>query len=1368
MSLSPSIQAAIDNFGKRRRKLLRLRILLAGSGILLSGTLGIALLDRLLVLPDALRLTLSSLLYLSVGVGCWVRGARFARHPNDPRTVARQIEAVAPSPHGHFLAAVEFSLNPDALHKESHEFHSLLQTHAETHASGLNFRQLLPRLHLKRDLQLATGAAILVGALFLYKGNEFGILCIRALLPTVNLPRISQFQIAISAPTPAEGMFPEGEKITLTVDVSGPTPTVPSIEILSHNLRSVSPLRPTSKGPFTAQIELGNTPLQYRIRAGDALTRYFQIQPVARPHAVLFQKRYHSPNYTHAIPRSITEEDGSLSAITDSVVDLEIRVDQPVQSALLNMEQGAKPESIPLTPTGAPDVFQCRLPIKENGSYHLELVSSNTGFASRPTPQFEIRAIPDAPPTLTFETPTQDLTLAIGETLKIRGHAEDDIELAYFAQAFRINQDPWTEVSLLTSPHKEADVERNWDPLADKAKPGDIVGLKLVALDSKGQRTESRIVQVTLAPSGNHSAASKALASHREIQEQLQSLQLEAQEATRALVEVKTQTESKNPDMIRRDQALVSAQRALENAVQKAASARAQLAGALRAPTDTQTERDLLKAAQFLNRIQLGSLETARQALSESKDGASLKADDKKEALRLATDSAAQAANRSNLLSESFKAQLAVRETQALAENTHLLAMEQGELARLTTPSPDTPSPAAAATERRQQVNEAAVRGLHQELTNLAERAPQAKERLNSAKVDLRKARGLLEKSLTTPAPDGLPEQTAASLELQASLDRTENTLTSILPTLNAAASKARETLERESASASQRLEQLRNELSGLEHRPNLTTEAKSAQSAIRTASEAATLQADANLFSSGEITEKRLAPDLATAARALRTSVQDNQKPKETADRTAQLAKALKPLEAALKTEELAQTASQLTKDLPDETEPLPAAQKEGWKTLQKDLQKLTAEAKASGLPEDTTEKLRQTNNSEAIAKIKAAPDSNEPAARITTEEANQLAVDLREASDRNRETVSAARSALAQLAPSAAQEFKRLAQEAASASANTNRLEANNTGTETSAPLTPQSLSEAQKAEAKLNRNVAAARDSLTQEANQQDASSAEGRERIRDADGASALLRDANKAAETLEKAAKTKDPDTRSALLKQAAEQQARQSKRLAQIGEHMENVESENSATTAQSRKALRESEKEAGVSGQLAAAQKRASELADLANASPNEAKAALEALTQSTPNKGAETSQKPGSPEENQSLKRALDSLQKEGSGANSLSQATKNAIAAAAQSNQNANRSARVQQTAQNSSDASASGASPAMGNRGGASSTESALPSLDKAETGDWGKLPKRLATDLMEGRRERSSGEYQGAIESYFRAVAEKARQTRDSK
>ena len=51
---------------------------------------------------------------------------------------------------------------------------------------------------------------------------------------------------------------------------------------------------------------------------------------------------------------------------------------------------------------------------------------------------------------------------------------------------------------------------------------------------------------------------------------------------------------------------------------------------------------------------------------------------------------------------------------------------------------------------------------------------------------------------------------------------------------------------------------------------------------------------------------------------------------------------------------------------------------------------------------------------------------------------------------------------------------------------------------------------------------------------------------------------------------------------------------------------------------------------------------------------------------------------------------------------------------------------------------------------------------LPAMTEMSKLEWGRLPPKLAKDLMDGRREAVSGEYRNRVEAYFRAMADKSR------
>jgi hypothetical protein len=54
------------------------------------------------------------------------------------------------------------------------------------------------------------------------------------------------------------------------------------------------------------------------------------------------------------------------------------------------------------------------------------------------------------------------------------------------------------------------------------------------------------------------------------------------------------------------------------------------------------------------------------------------------------------------------------------------------------------------------------------------------------------------------------------------------------------------------------------------------------------------------------------------------------------------------------------------------------------------------------------------------------------------------------------------------------------------------------------------------------------------------------------------------------------------------------------------------------------------------------------------------------------------------------------------------------------------------------------------------------QSNLPDVEAMWTGEWGKLPPKMAEGLLEARRENLSGEYRVMVETYFKVLAERAR------
>ena len=122
-----------------------------------------------------------------------------------------------------------------------------------------------------------------------------------------------------------------------------------------------------------------------------------------------------------------------------------------------------------------------------------------------------------------------------------------------------------------------------------------------------------------------------------------------------------------------------------------------------------------------------------------------------------------------------------------------------------------------------------------------------------------------------------------------------------------------------------------------------------------------------------------------------------------------------------------------------------------------------------------------------------------------------------------------------------------------------------------------------------------------------------------------------------------------------------------------------------------------------------------------------------------------------------------ATSTKSQQGQAGNDPNQAAANAMADAAQAQQAAMKSSR-----QGGNVPGEKPSSESQGTGNGAAMKADAmavggLPELRQLNNADWAKLPPKLAQGLMEAQREGMAGEYRAMVETYFRVIAEKAKE-----
>ena len=139
----------------------------------------------------------------------------------------------------------------------------------------------------------------------------------------------------------------------------------------------------------------------------------------------------------------VVENEGDVSALKGTRVDLRVRLTQPADSARILLDDGSK---IGLSRTGETD-FAGSITVNQSGSYVIELATARAG-AYTASPEHLIDALEDAAPRVSITKPMRDLKATNVEEVFTEVRAEDDIGLGKVELRYSVNGGPEKTVAL--------------------------------------------------------------------------------------------------------------------------------------------------------------------------------------------------------------------------------------------------------------------------------------------------------------------------------------------------------------------------------------------------------------------------------------------------------------------------------------------------------------------------------------------------------------------------------------------------------------------------------------------------------------------------------------------------------------------------------------------------------------------------------------------------------------------------------------------------------------------------------------------------------------------------------------------------------
>jgi len=511
VSLDPVVARKLEEFGRRRFRLIVARGLCAGVATFLICVAIVAAIDWYWLLSDRARWALSAAIYLPVIVVIWTTSLRRILRRPLREEIASQVEMTEPQLRENLLSAVELATDdPSSLH-DSPVFRSLLQGKVAEQMTRIQVPALLPLKLVARWMAVAGVVVALAAVLLLSSNHRYRQLAARAILPGANIARVSRVNVEILQPTPRSLMMAEDETVAVVASVTGGSFDEVTLETFTEKQGAVrQSMRGRTEAEFTSNIHVMEESVEYRVLAGDAVTERFRIEARPRPRVTAFHKSFVYPAYALLPNKVVTDNHGDLLVLEGTKAEMQLELDQKVSAAELRIDPSESDEmiTIPLTPVADSQnglQWKATVPVDAAAIYKVHLVSKETGFENLFSPKYEIRPQPDLIPRAGFvDQKETTLLLPPNDIVALKAMAEDDLPLVKLEQHVSVNGLDWIALPLDAKPDAETEgrnltAEWQWDLQNHKLKTGDQVMTKLVATDRKGNLGESIPLRVIVA-----------------------------------------------------------------------------------------------------------------------------------------------------------------------------------------------------------------------------------------------------------------------------------------------------------------------------------------------------------------------------------------------------------------------------------------------------------------------------------------------------------------------------------------------------------------------------------------------------------------------------------------------------------------------------------------------------------------------------------------------------------------------------------------------------------------------------------------------------------------------------------------------------
>ncbi|MEM7698273.1 MAG: hypothetical protein AAF236_07715 [Verrucomicrobiota bacterium] len=345
--------------------------------------------------------------------------------------IARILEVRHPELQERISTAVELlsSDDPDSI-KGSEELIGAVVDSAVLDVEAVDPKTEFSPSKVNRFAMIAAFCAGVVLILLAIWPNQAWTLLTRAVAPFANIGNAWADTLVVD---PGDIRIASGD--TVTIEMSAKHKRLRRAEIRrtlpdgSESVERMTLIGEEEDGTkrFSVTFQQVDESFDYRIRAGSALTEYFEVTAVEPPEIANLEIAYAYPAYTGLESRITRPETGEIRAVVNTRVTVTAELNKTVELSQLVINELAPIEPIAV----GEETITWEFPLNDrmSGGWRFDLADSE-GFTNAPA-SFPIQALPDKAPTVQITDPIQkELRLRPTESLPIRYDAVEDFGFA--------------------------------------------------------------------------------------------------------------------------------------------------------------------------------------------------------------------------------------------------------------------------------------------------------------------------------------------------------------------------------------------------------------------------------------------------------------------------------------------------------------------------------------------------------------------------------------------------------------------------------------------------------------------------------------------------------------------------------------------------------------------------------------------------------------------------------------------------------------------------------------------------------------------------------------------------------------------------